>query len=209
MDFATFNNAKKDLYILLNRGYPKPYALRFVGDHHGLNKEERHILSRIVFPKKHIEEVKRKRVHLKDLKGNSLFIDGYNVIITAESVLMKKAFVSMDGLLRDTRGVSKKHKITDESLRSIELILLMLKKYSPSYTQFYLDKMVSKSGVISKMIRERVEELNIEGDSKTVTSVDQKLKNSDGIIATNDSVIISKVDKFIDLPSKIKISKET
>ena len=209
MDNNPFDNAKDDLYLLLNRGYPKTYALRFVGDHYGLKNEERYVLSRTVFSKSYIEDTKRKKINLKDIKGKSLFIDGYNVIITTESVLMGEAFVSMDGLLRDTRNVSKKHRITKDTLESIDLILNLLKKYPPSDTQFYLDKMMSKSGKLSEIIRKGMEERDLKGDSETVSSVDHILKNKDGIIATNDSAIISEVEKFIDLPSKVKTSRET
>jgi len=41
MDRSPFDKAKYDLYLLLNRGYPKLYALRFVGDHYGLKNQER------------------------------------------------------------------------------------------------------------------------------------------------------------------------
>jgi len=205
----SFDMAKGDLYLLLNRGYPKSYALRFVSDHYSLKDAQRHILSRIVFSKSYIEDVKRKKINLKDVKGENLFIDGYNVIITTESVLMGKVFVSMDGLLRDTRNVSRKHRITKETLKSIDLILDILKRYPPKQTQFYLDKMMSKSGELSEILRKGLEERNLRGDSETVSSVDHTLKNKDGVIATNDSAIISQVERFIDLPSKIKTSRES
>ncbi len=208
MDNAPFDKAKDDLYLLLNRGYPKPYALRFVGDHYGLKNQERYTLSRTVFPKDYILETKRKKTSLKEIKGKEVFVDGYNVIITTESVLMGKTFISMDGVLRDIRNVSKKHRITNETIESVDLVLNLLEKYQPSYTQFYLDKMMSKSGKLSEIIREGMEDRDIQGDSETILSVDHVLKNKDGIIATNDSAIILEVKKFIDLPSKINTSRE-
>lgn len=209
MKNGAFDLAKNDLYLLLNRGYPKTYSLRFVSDHYGLEDEQRHILSRTVFSKSYIEDVKRKKTNLKEIKGENLFIDGYNVIITTESVLMGKAFVSMDQLLRDTRNVSRKHRITKDTLKSIDLILDLIKRYPPCKTQFYLDKMMSKSGKLSEILRKGLEERNLNGDSETVLSVDHILKNKEGVIATNDSAIISQVKRFIDLPSKIKTSRET
>jgi len=206
---TAFDKARYDLYLLLNRGYPKSYALRFVGDHYGLKNEERYILSRTVFPKEYILETKRKKTSLKEIEGKEIFLDGYNVIITTESVLMNKTFVSMDGVLRDTRNVSKKYRMTNETIESVDLILNLLKKYRPGYIQFYLDKMMSKSGKLSEIIREGMGDRGIKGDSETSLSVDHVLKNKDGIIATNDSAIIARAKKFIDLPSKVKISKGT
>jgi len=89
------------------------------------------------------------------------------------------------------------------------LILDILKRYPPKQTQFYLDKMMSKSGELSEILRKGLEERNLRGDSETVSSVDHTLKNKDGVIATNDSAIISQVERFIDLPSKIKTSRES
>ncbi|MDY1591314.1 MAG: DUF434 domain-containing protein [Methanofastidiosum sp.] len=209
MDNTPFDKAKDDLYLLLNRGYPKTYALRFVGDHYGLKNEERYLLSRTVFPKKYILETKRKKISLKEIKGKEIFVDGYNVIITTESVLMNKTFVSMDGVLRDIRNVSKKHRITNETLESVALILNLLKKYRPVYTQFYLDKIMSESGRLSEIVRKGMKERGLNGDSETVSSADYVLKNKEGIVATNDSAIIVSAKKFIDLPSKVKTSKET
>jgi hypothetical protein len=68
--------------------------------------------------------------------------------------------------------------------------------------------MISKSGKLSEIIRQGIEERGLKGDSETILSVDHVLKNKDGIIATNDSAIIIEVKKFIDLPSKIKVSRE-
>jgi hypothetical protein len=205
----SIKNAKIDLFMLLNRGYSKTYALRFIGDHYGLKNEDRYILSRTVFPRTYILETRKKKTHLKDIKDKELFIDGYNVIITTESVLMGKAFISMDGLLRDTRNISKKYKITNYTLESVEMILNLLEKYPPKNSLFYLDKMMSQSGKLSGIIRKSIEERNLKGDSETIGSVDYILKNKNGIIATNDSAIINQVEKFIDLPSKIRISRET
>ena len=161
------------------------------------------------FSKEYILETKRKKTSLKEIKGKEVFVDGHNVIITTESVLMGKTFISMDGVLRDIRNVSKKHRITNETIESVALVLNLLEKYRPSYTQFYLDKMMSKSGKLSEIIREGLGDRGIKGDSETILSVDHVLKNKEGIIATNDSAIIVEVKKFIDLPSKVKLSRET
>ncbi len=209
METNSVENARKDLYLLLNRNYPKSYALRFVGDHYNLKNEDRYLLSRMVFPKEYIMETRKKKASLKEIKGSNLFIDGYNVIITTESILMGKAFRSMDGLMRDTRNVSNKFRVTKNTLEAVGLIFDVLERYPPKGTIFYLDKMMRQSGRLSENIRISLKERNLEGDSDTVENVDYTLKNKGGIIATNDSAIIIQVNRIIDLPSKVKTSRES
>ncbi len=209
MGTNAIEEAKKDLYLLLNRKYPKSYALRFVGDHYGLKNEERYLLSRSVFPKEYIIKTKKKKVALKEIQGSHLFIDGYNVIITTESVLMGKAFRSMDGLMRDTRNVSNRYRVTKNTLEAVDLIFDVLERYPPKETIFYLDKMMRQSGRLSEMLRMSLKERNLEGESNTIENVDYTLKNKEGIIATNDSAIIIQVNRIIDLPSKVKTSRES
>ncbi|HNZ87421.1 MAG TPA: DUF434 domain-containing protein [Methanofastidiosum sp.] len=204
MNKDDIEKAIEDLYTLLNRGYPKQYAVRFVGDHYGLKNEDRYLLSRTVFPKSYILETKVKKTPLRELKGSHLSIDGYNVIITTESLLMGETFTSMDGLLRDIRNVSRKHRVTKTTLESVDLILGLLERYRPKESTFYLDKMMSQSGRLSEILRNSMEQMGINGDSETITGVDYTLKNMEGIIATNDSAIISQVKRFIDLPSKLQ-----
>ena len=48
-------NAYEDLKYLLNRGYRKNVALKFVSNHYRLRKEDRHLLARCVFSDGEIE----------------------------------------------------------------------------------------------------------------------------------------------------------
>ncbi|WP_297501032.1 DUF434 domain-containing protein, partial [Thermococcus sp.] len=90
-----------DLKYLLNRGYRKKNALSFVANHYRLTAEERHLLARCVFPDSWMEEVRRKLLKPGELKGKTLAIDGFNVLITLESLLGGRAILCEDGLVRD------------------------------------------------------------------------------------------------------------
>jgi len=195
--------ALKDLYFLLNRGYKKDIAVKFVSDHYRLKKKDRYKLMRIVFSEREIESVKRKKCEIKDIKNKSLAVDGYNVLITTESVLENKAFLCFDGVIRDTKGIFKKYKFTERSNEALEKIFLLFRKYPPKEALFFFDVQISKSGELCSLIRENLEKYNLRGDAKAVKNVDYTLKKLQMLTATNDSAIIKYLENFVDIPKWI------
>jgi len=179
-------DASIDLRFLLNRGYDKARAIRFVGNKFQLDKSERHILYRALYSKDEINATKKKLVPFEQISGKHLAVDGYNVLITVESLLSKKTIINCDdGIMRDVSGI-----------------------FGSKLLQFFFDSQVSKSGELSKIIREKINELQLIGNAETVKQVDTTLKklNCD-IIATSDTIIIAQVSAVVDIPQRIlKIS---
>ena len=195
--------AMKDLYYLLNRGYKKELAVKFVSDHYKLSKKERYRIMRIVFSEKEIKEIKRKKLEIKDIKNRSLAIDGYNVLITTESVLENKAFLCFDGVVRDTRGIFRKYKFTDRSNEALNEIFSLLSKYPPEKVLFFFDAQISKSGELCSLVRKYIDEYRLKGDATAVKNVDYTLKKLQILTATNDSIIIKYIKNFVDIPKAI------
>ncbi len=202
-------DASIDLRFLLNRGYDKARAIRFVGNKFQLDKSERHILYRALYSKDEINATKKKLVPFEQISGKHLAVDGYNVLITVESLLSKKTIINCDdGIMRDVSGIFGSHVVSLVTYESIDLILSQIAKNPPKLLQFFFDSQVSKSGELSKIIREKINELQLIGNAETVKQVDTTLKklNCD-IIATSDTIIIAQVLAVVDIPQRIlKIS---
>ena len=198
-------NASIDLRFLLERGYDKAGAIKFVGNKYLLNKSERHVLFRALYSKDEINATKSKLVAFEQISRKHLAIDGYNVLITVESILLNKTIIDCDdGILRDVSGVFGSHVITSVTYKTIDLILSQIAKYPPKLLQFYFDSQISKSGELSKVIREKMNELQLNGDAETVKQVDTTLKKlSCDIIATSDTIIIAQVSAVVDIPLRI------
>jgi hypothetical protein len=86
--------AARDARYLVDHGYPKESAIRFVSDHHRLPEEQRFVLTRVVVASDTAKARRDKIQPLKALHGRALFIDGYNVLISVESLLGGNPYIS-------------------------------------------------------------------------------------------------------------------
>jgi hypothetical protein len=175
-----------------------------VGDKYQLSKEERLILYRGFFGDSTIEKHKRKLLSPSEIRGERIAIDGYNVLITVESMLSDRPLLlCKDGVIRDISGIYGKHKFTKTTRKAIELILAFLKRYKPSEVCFFFDAQVSKSGELAALIRKSLKEAGIIGDAKAVKQADSEALRYSDIVATSDSVSIDYARKVIDIAGEI------
>ncbi len=193
----SLEDAVIDIRYLLDRGYPQKGALGFVCNHYRLDENSRRILSRVVLSKTVSVKRRAKFLPCDKIKGSNIIIDGYNIIIGMESILMKKAFLCDDGVVRDIRGVFRNFKISETTEKAIELILQFLKEHNPGSVVFLFDSQISKSGLLAKSLREKINETGLKGDAKTSRHTDYDLKNSNYIVASSDGVIIDAAQKVL------------
>ena len=207
-------NATSDLKFLLNKNYNKKTALDFVGNHYLLDKEERNYLQRKVYSEAS-KGRKSKIIPLSKIKGKTLFIDGYNVLITVESICSSDGSIVVcdDGVLRDVNAVFGKYRCKEDTVNALNSVLALVRIYNPSDVQVFFDSQVSRSGELAKVTEDIMEKQGIQGSAHTAPNVDYQLitlsKESDGVVATSDSVIMDKVDNILDIPCFIhKIKKK-
>ena len=201
------NDAKKDFRYLINRGYKKDYALNVVCNHYKIPKEDRLKIIRTTHTDEEIKTVKNKLVNIRKLFDKELNIDGYNVLIGIEAFLKDNIVLCDDGIYRDFMGIYGNYKINPNTEKAINLLLKLFKKYDIKPI-FYFDAQVSKSGELSKKIRNLMEEYNIDGKVFCVKNCDYVLMNKEAV-ATSDSIIIKnkKVKYVIDLVRELKDKK--
>jgi hypothetical protein len=193
----SIENAAIDLRYLLDRGYPLKSAVGYVCDHHRLDIDSRHILSRTVIARSVCEKRRQKFLPCNKIQGKDIIIDGYNIIIGTESILEKKAILCDDGVLRDLKGVSRNFRTSENTHHALDLILSFLKEKSPSQINFIFDSQISKSGEFAKLIKEKIDRSGLRGNANTSRHVDHDLKCSHDIVATSDGVIIDAAEKVV------------
>jgi len=188
---------------LVNRGYPKAPSVRFVSDHYRLLKEQRFVLIRVIVAAETANLRKAKAVPLEALRGQELFVDGYNVLITVESLLKGCAvYLGDDGFLRDTQGIFRSYRATQATAPALSQILDLLADATPARVEVLLDQQISRSGELAEQIREMMAERSLFGGACTVKDVDHRLKKAK-VVATSDGNVIDAVSCALDIAAEI------
>ena len=188
----------------MDRGYPSGPAIRFVSDHHRLPREDRFVLARVAVPSTVAASRKGKRISARELSGRTVAVDGYNVLITAESLLSGiPVYLCDDGFLRDTRGVFRRFRPSDETVLALVEIITILKESGVSRAEFVLDQQISRSGELAAQIREMMADLDLPGSAKTAKDADRRLKLAASPVATADGAIIDAASEAVDIPAEV------
>ena len=200
-------DAAYDLKFLLNRGYRKKVALNLVANKYLLNRDERNFLVRKVYSNEKITERLLKIVNIVNIRNKTVFIDGYNVLITVESISnhdYDSIVICDDGVLRDINAVFGKYKISSSTEVALNNIISILHKNDPACINFLYDSPVSKSGELAKLTNNLIKTHGLNGIAVTEKNVDFELvklsKKFDGIVATSDGAVMDKVKHVLDIP---------
>ncbi len=134
-------------------------------------------------------------------------MDGYNVIITVESMFWDHTlWLADDGYIRDTRGVFRSFRFTEFTRQAIEEILELLRESNPKNIEILLDAQMSKSGELAAHIRAMLPK---NANIRTSANVDLELKNSDAdVVATADGAIVDAVGRTVDVAQYIMKEKK-
>jgi len=147
---------------------------------------------------------KGKRISARELSGRTVAVDGYNVLITAESLLSGiPVYLCDDGFLRDTRGVFRRFRPSDETGLALVEISTILKESGVSRAEFVLDQQISRSGELAAQIREMMADLDLPGSAKTARDADRRLKLAASPVATADGAIIDAASEAVDIPAEV------
>lgn len=208
IDDKKVREAAYDFRFLLNRNYRRKNALEFVSNKYLLSKRERNFLARAIFSEFESKERYDKLVDIDRIEGEYLVIDGYNVLITVESILSEDfdhVVLCDDNVVRDLNAVFGKYKFSKVTEMALTQIFILISKYKPFNIVFFLDSPVSFSGKLAELIKDIITDIGLKGVIKLSNNVDMEIKElideNDGIVATSDSAIIDKADKFVDIPS--------
>jgi hypothetical protein len=198
----------RDIRSILRWGYPKFATIRFVADHSQLNAEERHILTRVIMPPEKVVSRISKKIACKDVRGRDILLDGYNVLLSTDSLLKNEPmWFCDDGYIRDTRYYFRKEKQAEGIEDALDAILKFFSEIHPESVTFLLDAQISRSGELAGFIRRKMKEIGISGDARTSKTVDFELKTAGKnpennlIVASSDGIVIDSVLHVLDIPA--------
>lgn len=198
--------AQEELLYLLEHGYPIKSASTFVGNHHLLSERQRLAVVRATAEKGIIEARKQKQI-TGSLAGESVFIDGLNIIITLEVALSGSTLIyCMDHTMRDLAGLRGTYRLIDHTDRAILLIGDKLKELKVKEVRFYLDAPVSNTGRLLQRIYALLADYPFQITVDLANNPDVLLEKQQNIISS-DAIILNKCTSYINLAAEIIMEK--
>jgi hypothetical protein len=199
-ELPKLRRAVAELCWLLSRGYKMTSSLKLVGDRHGLRERQRLAVSRSACSD---EDRQRRRDHciaVEQLRDQQLVVDGFNLIITIEAALSGgPLLVGVDDCIRDLSSVHGSYRSVEETDRAITMIGEALDRIGPASVHWLLDQPVSNSGRLAARINDLAADTHWPWSVEVVFNPDAAIVASLAIAITSDSMILDRVERWVDL----------
>ncbi len=196
--------AADDLTWLLDRGYASTSSLKLVGDRHRLTRRQRVAVARCVSPSDAIAAREAKRMDSEQLAGQTLWIDGYNVLTTIEAALSGGLVLeARDGCLRDMASMHGSYRKVAETEPAISLIGATLASWNLGQTHWLFDRPVSNSGRLRALLLDMAAQAGWPWSVELPLDPDPILADAEVPVATSDSVILDRCGRWVNLAREV------
>jgi len=190
-------SAVQDMSFLLTRRYAETAALKLVGDHYQLTTRHRRAVLRASCSDQSLEHRRSHEVCTRALRGQPMVIDGYNLLIAAESILSGGVLLrGRDGCVRDMASVHGSYRKVVETGAAIRLIGAVLETCAPAPVCWFFDKPVSNSGRLKEMMIAIAKESGWDWDIRLINQVDATVASSDAIAVSSDGWILDRANRW-------------
>ena len=194
--------AVSDFSWLLERGYAAKSALQLVGNRFGLHERQRLAVLRSSCGETARLGRKSREFGAANLGGQTLQLDGYNVLMTIEAALGGGVMLrGRDGCLRDMAALHGNFRRVEETIVAAILIGEFLSQHQVARTIWWLDSPVSNSGRLKTMLLEIAAARSWDWEVNLAFDADAALKKleDESIVVSADSVILDNVGAWTNL----------
>ena len=203
-------SATADFSLLLSKGYAEKSALKLVGDKFSLTERQRLAVMRSACSDLQLSSRSQRCVALKNVGGQGIAIDGYNVLITVEAAMSGACiFLGRDGCFRDLASIHGTYRKVTETIPALQLVGEFLKEIGINEATWLLDSPVSNSGRLKTLIGELARDNNWDWEIELHLSPDAELKKTDLIVASSDSIVLDDCKRWANLATEIVKEKLT
>jgi hypothetical protein len=200
----TLRLAAGDLAWLLGRQYASTAALTLVGNHYQLQARQRQALARAVAAPAVAQARRQRHVPTTALAGTSLYVDGFNQLITIEVALSGGLVLrGHDGALRDLASVHGTYRTITETPAALEALGTYLAPLHLQAVHVFLDAKVSNAGRLASRMRALATTHAWPWQVLLVPSADAVLRQTEAIVATSDSGILDAAVRWFDLAATV------
>ncbi|MHC4513928.1 MAG: DUF434 domain-containing protein [Planctomycetota bacterium] len=183
--------ATAELSWLLSRGYADKATLKLVGDRHGLNKRQRVAAWRCACSDQQLADRAGRRLAPAALGGQTVHIDGFNVITTIEAALSGGVILkARDGCFRDMASMHGTYRKVAETVPAIQLVGSFLAELDLGPITWLLDRPVANSGKLRQMMLATADTEGWSWQVELVANPDRLLIDSDAVVASADSAVL-------------------
>lgn len=203
-EIALLPQAACDCRYLLARGYPRAATLTLVGNRYQLSQAGRQILHRGVFPPALAQARRQKLVALSRLRGQSLAVDGHNVVITLESALRGLPVVAADdGFIRDIGRLSRAYRPSPLTTAVLRSLAAYLAEHGLEPIRVYYDAPMSRSGELAAHTRAVFSACGLNAEVQAVPVPEKMLLAASGPVASSDTHLIDRCAPMTDPAGEI------
>jgi hypothetical protein len=196
----SLREAVNDLSWLFGRGYASQSATEIVGNRYTLDARQRLAVARCAAAD---EAVTRRKQHQQPpaaLRGEELWIDGYNILTSVEAALSGGVILeARDGCFRDMASMHGSYRKVEETIPAIDLLGNLLAEWGVVACHWLLDQPVSNSGRLKTMLREVAEQHDWNWQIDLVPNPDAVLFVCSNIVASSDSQIVDRASRWFNL----------
>ncbi len=195
--------AAQEVAWLVDRGYPRPGAVTFVGDHRQLEARQRLALERAVCSDSEYRRRAAREEDGEEVAGRTLRLDGLNLIITLEVALAGGlVLVGADGAMRDLAGLRGTYAPVRETEEAIDRIGVALAALRVGGAILDLDAPVACSGDLRARILVHALRWSCPIDVQLVRSADTILAGARHVVSS-DGPVLEASASWLNLGAKI------
>jgi hypothetical protein len=192
--------AMLDLCWLLDHGYASHSATELVGNRHNLTSRQRLAVSRCACSDDAMHHRSSLEVPPTKLRGQELWLDGYNVLTLLESALAGGVvLLGRDRCCRDIAGIHRRYRKVNETAPALRLIGETTAGWGVNCVRWWLDKPVSNSGRLKTFIGETAKAAGWNMPVELDFNPDRVLWESENVIASSDSVVLDRCHGWVNL----------
>ena len=192
--------AVDDHSFLLTRGYGENAALALVGNRYKLNKRQRQAILRISVAEHDILNRQKKACTTGDLRGATIAIDGFNLLILLENAYSGAyVFHCRDDCYRDISSVHGSYKHIRQTAAAILLVGRVLEALQVGTVHWYLDQPVSNSGRLKAYLQQVAGEHDWNWQVELCYDPDKVLAQSTAIVVSSDGWILDQCQRWFNM----------
>jgi len=201
---AKLMHALQDMYYLLSRGYSAKSSLALAGNRYRLRARQLMAVQGMGCSAHEVEVRKDKELDAAGLKGKTLYLDGFNVLILLETVLSGGyVFRGLDGCYRDISSVHGTYKKVSQTERALVIAGNALQALGLEKAVWIFDTPVSNSGRLKALCYKIATDNKFNWEIFLENNPDKYLAQNGRVVASADAWVLNECTAWFNLGAHI------